>query len=312
MQRCLVTGAAGFIGSNIAERLIELGYEVIGVDCFTNYYNKKFKIKNIEKLLRLNGFTFVEKNLINVDMEELLGGVEYIFHQAGQPGVRASWGKDFKIYVEDNILATQKLLAACKEIPLKKFVFASSSSVYGDSDLPMQEDRLPKPVSPYGVSKLSAEHLCYLYWKNYGIPTIALRYFTVYGPRQRPDMAFNRFIHSILKGDEITVFGDGEQTRDYTYISDIVNANILAMESNVEGEVFNIGGGSKITVNEVIKVLEEITGKNARIRYVEKQKGDVKHTKADISKAQNLLNYKPDITIIEGLKKEYEWISDLY
>jgi UDP-glucose 4-epimerase len=309
-MKCLVTGVAGFIGSHLAERLIKEGHQVVGIDCFTDYYPREIKERNIEKLRSSEGFTFIEANLLDVNLPEMLRGLDYIFHQAAQAGVRASWGTNFEVYTLNNVLTTQKLLEAAKEAPIKLFVYASSSSVYGDAEtFPTPETANPKPISPYGVTKLAGEHLCYLYWKNFGMPFISLRYFTVYGPRQRPDMAFHRFIKAMLKGKEIIVYGDGKQTRDFTYIDDAVEANLLAMRSEAIGEVFNIGGGSRITINEAIRLLEGIMGKRARVRYVERQKGDVRHTAADITKARKILGYEPKVRIEEGLRREVEWLS---
>jgi UDP-glucose 4-epimerase len=309
-MKCLVTGVAGFIGSHLAERLIKEGHQVVGIDCFTDYYPREIKERNIEKLRSSEGFTFIEANLLDVNLPEMLRGLDYIFHQAAQAGVRASWGTNFEVYTLNNVLTTQKLLEAAKEAPIKLFVYASSSSVYGDAEtFPTPETANPKPISPYGVTKLAGEHLCYLYWKNFGVPFISLRYFTVYGPRQRPDMAFHRFIKAMLKGKEIIVYGDGKQTRDFTYIDDAVEANLLAMRSEAIGEVFNIGGGSRITINEAIRLLEGIMGKRARVRYVERQKGDVRHTAADITKARKMLGYEPKVRIEEGLRREVEWLS---
>jgi nucleoside-diphosphate-sugar epimerase len=233
--------------------------------------------------------------------------VDYVFHEAAQAGVRASWGKSFEIYTRNNIEATQKLLEFYKDNRIKKFVFASSSSVYGDAELPMRENSMLKPVSPYGVTKLAAENLCYLYWKNYGVPTVSLRYFTVYGPRQRPDMAIHKFVKAILNDEKITVFGDGTQTRDFTFIDDVVEANILVAKSEIEGEVFNVGGGSRISVTDLIKLLEETTGEKARIKHIEKQKGDVRDTLADTGKISNELNWEPEIKVEEGLKRFVRW-----
>ncbi len=269
-MKALVTGCAGFIGSHLTERLLKEGFEVIGIDCFTDYYSREIKEKNIENALNHDEFEFIEKDILN--MEEY-PEVDYIFHEAAQAGVRASWGKSFEIYTRNNIEATQKLLEFYKNKRIRKFVFASSSSVYGDAELPMKENSLLKPVSPYGVTKLAAENLCYLYWKNYNVPIVSLRYFTVYGPRQRPDMAIHKFVKAILNDEEITVFGDGTQTRDFTFIDDAVEANILMAKSEIEGEVFNVGGGSRISVNELIELLEKIAEKNAKIKYIEKQKG---------------------------------------
>jgi len=310
---CIVTGAAGFIGSHLSERLLEMGCTVIGVDCFTDYYPRALKIKNIEKILHSNKFTLIDGDIMEIDLKKLLSTADYVFHEAAQPGVRKSWGESFKTYSRNNIEATQKLLEGCKHADnIKKFVFASSSSIYGNAlEFPIKEDTFPKPVSPYGVSKLAAEHLCYLYWKNYGVPVVSLRYFTVYGPRQRPDMAFSKFISSILAGREIRVFGDGSQTRDFTYISDAINANTQAMEFTSNGEVFNIGGGSRVSVNEVIRILEKISGRKANVNHIEEQKGDVIHTYADITKASRYLNYSPHIEISEGLKHQYDWMVNL-
>jgi UDP-glucose 4-epimerase len=303
-MKTLVTGCAGFIGSHLVDKLLERGYEVIGMDCFTDYYHREIKEKNIENALKNNNFKLINENIMNMDN---FPEVDYVFHLAAQAGVRASWGKSFEIYTKNNIEATQKLLELCKDRKIKKFVYASSSSVYGDTELPMREDSLLKPVSPYGVTKLAGENLCYLYWKNYNVPTVSLRYFTVYGPRQRPDMAIHKFVNAILNDEEITVFGDGTQTRDFTFIDDVVEANILAANSEIGGEVFNIGGGSRISVIDLIKLLEEITGKKARLNYIEKQKGDVRDTLADTSKLSNELNWKPNVKIEEGLKKFVEW-----
>ncbi|MDI6791501.1 MAG: NAD-dependent epimerase/dehydratase family protein [bacterium] len=308
----LVTGAAGFIGSHLAEELIRKGGQVVGVDSFTDYYSRGIKENNLEYLREQEGFTFIEGDLLDLDLEKLLAGIDYCFHQAAQAGVRASWGKYFDTYTRCNILATQRLLEAAKESRLKKFVFASSSSVYGDNqDMPLREDSLPRPLSPYGVTKLAAENLVSLYYKNYGLPTVSLRYFTVFGPRQRPDMAFHKFIKAIFKDEEIFIYGDGEQTRDFTFISDIVHANILAAESELSGEIFNIGGGSRISLKGTIKILEENIGRQAKLRCVESQRGDMRHTWADISRVKDLLGYKPDVDLSQGLVQEIEWLKSL-
>ncbi len=312
-MKCLVTGAAGFLGSHISERLIKMGAEVIGIDCFIDYYPRTLKENNLAYLRTQDRFTFLDKSLLHVNLVELLDGVEYIFHQAAQAGVRASWGKDFEIYTENNIKATQYLLEACKSHNIKRLVYASSSSVYGDvKEFPMRETMYPQPVSPYGVSKLAAEHLCYLYWKNFGVPTISLRYFTVYGPRQRPDMAFNKFIKALLTGGVFHIYGDGEQTRDFTFYSDVVQANIAAMTAGQPGGVYNIGGGSRVTVNHVLALLETITGIMPKVSYEGGQKGDVRHTYADTTRAKLDLGYEPQVDIAEGLRQEYEWLKGLH
>lgn len=304
MTKVLVTGCAGFIGSPLVDKLLESDYGVTGVDCFTDYYHREIKEANISNALKNNNFEFMEEDILNI---EKFPEVDYVFHLAAQAGVRTSWGKNFEIYTKNNIEATQKLLEFYKDRVIKKFVYASSSSVYGNAELPMREDSLLKPVSPYGVTKLAGENLCYLYWKNYNVPTVSLRYFTVYGPGQRPDMAIHKFVRAILNDKEITVYGDGTQTRDFTYVDDAVEANILAANNNLVGEVFNIGGGSRISVNELINEIEKIVGNKAKIKSIEKQKGDVRDTLADVNKAKKELGWMPMINIYKGLEKYIKW-----
>jgi UDP-glucose 4-epimerase len=300
---------AGFIGSHLAERLLEEGYEVLGVDCFTDYYPRRIKERNLGQLHAAPGFGFVEANLCSVDLQPLFEGTSAVLHLAAQAGVRASWGQNFCVYAENNILATQRLLEAAKDHGVDRFVYASSSSVYGDTpDLPMREDSRLRPVSPYGVTKLAGEHLCMLYHTNHGIPTVATRYFTVYGPRQRPDMAFHRFIKAIRDGETISVYGDGEQTRDFTFVEDAVQATVLVLQSDAVGTVFNVGGGSRITVNETIAMLEPIIGKRALIQHQPAQPGDVRHTLSDTSRAQQLLGFAPRADLQKGLEAEVAWL----
>ena len=309
-MKSLVTGVAGFVGSSLAERLIREGHEVIGVDCFTDYYARSIKEENLKGLLKEEQFTFFEADVSWVNLGEFLNGVDYVFHQAAQAGVRSSWGDEFNIYTSNNVLATQRLLEACKGFAMKRFIYASSSSVYGDSEeLPLREQSFLKPVSPYGVTKLAGEYLCYSYWKNFDIPVVSLRYFTVYGPRQRPDMAFHRFIKAMLNDENIEIYGDGEQTRDFTFISDAIEGNMLAMKSDAAGEVFNIGGGSRVSVNEVLEGIQKISGKATRIVYRDVQKGDVRHTLADTSKARKHLGYVPKIDLNTGLTEQWKWLK---
>lgn len=303
-MKCLVTGCAGFIGSTLTDRLLNDGHEVIGIDCFTDYYPPVIKRENIESALRHSNFTFIQEDILRM---ATFPHVDVVFHLAAQAGVRASWGSDFFIYTRNNIEATQILLEWYKASDLKKFVYASSSSVYGDVPLPMREERRLQPVSPYGVSKLAAEYLCYLYWKNFKLPTVSLRYFSVYGPRQRPDMAINKFVNAIFQNKSIIVFGDGCQTRDFTYVSDVVDANIRAATSSVTGDVFNIGGGSRISVIGLIREIEKYSGKNAQIQYAESQKGDVNDTLAEISKAQKYIGWTPEVSISNGIKDYIDW-----
>jgi UDP-glucose 4-epimerase len=252
-------------------------------------------------------FQLVEGDLSTVDLGPVLEGAHYVFHQAAQAGVRASWGQTFAEYTQHNVLATQRLLEALRGRPLRKLVYASSSSVYGDARLPMRETARPQPISPYGVTKLAAEHLCQLYHVNYGLPAVALRYFTVYGPRQRPDMGIHTFIRAIAAGDPISVYGDGTQSRDFTYVDDIVRANVLAALSPVTGTAINIGGGSRIMLRDVLDVLQEAVGQRAQLVYMATQKGDVGHTAADCRRAQRLLGFAPAMNIIEGLHRQVAW-----
>jgi UDP-glucose 4-epimerase len=239
----------------------------------------------------------------------LLEGIDYVFHLAAQPGVRTSWGSNFSLYNEYNILATQRLLEAASKRNITKFIYASSSSVYGDTPgLPMREDSPLCPVSPYGVTKLAAEHLCKLYYRNFGVPVVILRYFTVYGPRQRPDMAIYRFITAIRDGKSVIIYGDGEQTRDFTFVSDAVEGTVLAMKSNVLGVAFNIGGGARVTVNHTLRLLEKLVGRKATLEYHDAQPGDVRHTLSDTSAIQQRLGFMPRISLEAGLKAEVAWL----
>jgi UDP-glucose 4-epimerase len=310
--RALVTGVAGFVGSTLADSLLEAGHDVVGIDCFLDYYPRQAKERNLAGM-RANGrFRFVEESLVEADLRSLVDGIDWVFHQAAQAGVRSSWGEDFRIYSDNNVYATQRLLEACRGSSLAKFVYASSSSVYGDTDdLPMRETSMPRPVSPYGVSKLAAEHLVWLYWKNFGLPTVSLRYFTVYGPRQRPDMAFHRFIRSVQGDTPIVLYGDGEQSRDFTFVGDIVAANIAAAASAVSGTVYNLGGGSRTTVNEVIAIIGGLVGRRPRVDRREVQKGDVRHTAADTSAARRELGFAPRVTLAEGLARQVDWQKEL-
>lgn len=306
----VVTGAAGFIGSTLAQKLLERGDTVVGIDCLTDYYSPRIKRQNLKPLLDHGNFTFLEKPIAEIDLDSVLDGADHVYHQAAQAGVRASWGRDFRIYTELNVDATQILLEALKG-RATRLVYASSSSVYGDTPhLPMQEDHRPQPHSPYGVTKLAAEHLCVLYWKNFGVETVSLRYFTVYGPKQRPDMAFHRFIKSGLQNSEITLYGDGEQTRDFTFVDDIVAANIQAAEAGQPGAVYNLGGGSTVSVNEVLSMISEILGRKLNIKRFDSQKGDVRHTFADTSRARDQIDFAPSTSLDEGLRAEAAWVEN--
>lgn len=302
----LVTGCAGFIGSNLTDKLLDEGYCVIGIDCFTEYYPVKIKKQNLRSALKNENFTFIESDILNT---KDFPNVDYIFHHAAQAGVRSSWGKSFEVYTRNNIIATQRLLEYYKDKDIKKFIFASSSSIYGDvKDFPIKEDATKNPISPYGVTKLAAENLCYLYYKNYDIPVITLRYFTVYGNRQRPDMGIYKFIDAAIKGNEITIYGDGEQTRDFTYVSDVVKANLQSSKCDVDCISLNIGGGSRISIIELLKIIEKSVGKQIIIKYIENQKGDVKDTYANITLAREIIGYKPEVDIEVGIEKQVEYM----
>ena len=313
-MQTVVTGAAGFIGSRLAERLVAEGHQVLGIDCFSDYYSRRLKEYNLRNLQEDENFSLLEENLLDLNLPEALQGVDWVFHQAAQAGVRASWGEEFSVYSNSNILATQQLLEAAREAEIAKFIYASSSSVYGETDdLPMREEGRTRPVSPYGVSKLAAENLCQLYHHNFGLPVISLRYFTVFGERQRPDMAFHIFIKAILSGEKLTIFGDGEQSRSFTHVDDVVEANLLAAESSLEGEIFNIGSGEEsITLNETIDLIEEITGCKAKRDYQSRVSGDVRHTSADLSRAKKMLNFSPEVDIAAGLAGEVAYIKEVY
>ncbi len=306
-MRCLVTGAAGFIGSHLSERLIALGHEVVGVDRFSDYYPRAYKDYNLARLRDEPRFRLVVQDLADCELGPLLDGVEVVFHQAAQAGVRASWGASFEAYVRDNVLATQRLLEAARgHASVRKVVCASSSSVYGDAhELPMLETSPTHPYSPYGVTKLAAEHLAELYRRNFGVATASLRYFTVYGPRQRPDMGFHKFIEATLNGGAIDMFGDGEQTRDFTFIHDIVEANVRAAADGVLG-VFNIGGGSRVTLREVLATLAEVAGP-VRINRRPREAGDVLDTWADVSAAARAFAYAPQVALRDGLAAQVAW-----
>jgi nucleoside-diphosphate-sugar epimerase len=308
--KALVTGAAGFIGSHLTTALLDRGAEVTGLDCFTDYYPRVIKESNVAVNAGRPGFHFIEGSLQHADLTALLDGKTHVFHLAAQAGVRKSWGADFRVYTELNVDSTQRLLEACAGRPLHRFVYASSSSVYGDNvSIPMREDALPQPVSPYGVTKLAAEHLCHLYFVNHRVPTTSVRYFTVYGPRQRPDMAFHKFIKAALKGRAVTLYGDGEQTRDFTYVTDAVAATIAAGDTGVPGRAYNVGGGSRVSVNRLFEILGRIHGSPLAIRREPSQMGDMRDTFADTSLAKQDLGFAPRVPLDEGLEAEYRWLA---
>ncbi len=312
-MNCLVTGAAGFIASHLCRRLLADGHHVVGIDSFTDSYPRWIKEKNIQPFRGNKNFEFIAKDLIDLDLKKILEKMDCVFHHAAQAGVRASWGENFSAYTRNNIEATQKLLEAAKNGRLKKFIFASSSSVYGSCpELPMSERSPLLPYSPYGVTKLAAENLCSLYYQNYGVPSVSLRFFTVYGPGQRPDMAFHKFFKAIIEDTALSIYGDGQQTRDFTYIDDVIEANLSCLEKGKEGEIYNVGGGSQKKLEAVVMILEEVCKKKALIKKEERQKGDVAHTLANIEKARKDLLYSPQTKLSDGLKEEWLWVQKLY
>jgi UDP-glucose 4-epimerase len=315
--KVVVTGCAGFIGSRLSEALLALGCRVVGVDALTDYYDPALKRENLANCLAQEQFTFHERDLLELDPVPLLGGATACFHLAAQAGVRASWGSFFTEYLARNVHSTQHLLEGCLHETVRRnlvrFVYSSSSSVYGDQEqLPVTEQALPQPRSPYGVTKLAGEHLCVLYADNFGIPISSLRYFTVYGPRQRPDMAFRKFIERVLAHQAFRVYGDGSQTRDFTYVDDAVRANLLAIKPTSPSEILNVGGGTRISLREALTSLQELLAAadgslRPELVYEEMAKGDVRDTFADRSHVAEVIGYEPLIPFADGLAREVDW-----
>jgi nucleoside-diphosphate-sugar epimerase len=309
-MKALVTGVAGFIGSHLAERLLEAGHQVVGIDGFTESYPREVKAGNIASLSERRNFRFVETTIHDAPWPRLLDGVTHVFHLAGRPGARGGWGGDFAVYTRNNVDATQILLEACASVPLERVVYASSASVYGErAALPMREDDLPQPLSPDGVTKLAAEHLCILYHAAYGVPAVSLRYFTVYGPRQRPDMAFHRYLYALLRGHPIAVYGDGDQTRDFTFVEDAVSATVAAGRAGAPGRVYNVGGGTRASLNDAIELMARCAGRRPTVQRHAAQRGDVRDTCADITRARTDLGFVPTVTLEKGIQAEYQWLA---
>jgi len=309
--KVVVTGAAGFIGSHLSERLLAAGHDVVGIDCFSDFYDRATQERNLDASRSHDTFQFEQADLVDADLRPLVDGAAVVFHLAGLDAVRPSWGTHFDQYVRNNVIATQRLLEALKGAPIKRLVFAGSSSVYGDAEMfPTKESALPHPLSPVGVTKLAAEHLVHLYTRTFAIPAVSVRYFTVYGPRQRPDMAFWRFMQALTGGEDIEVFGDGEQTREFTYISDAVEGTIKASTADVVGQVFNLGGGSRVTVNKVLATLEEISGIKVRRQNLPAVPGDPRHTGASINLARERLGWEPRVSLHEGLTQQWNWFQE--
>ena len=310
-MKALVTGAAGFIGSTLAEQLVADGADVVGLDCFADYYPRPIKERNLAGLLKGPRFRFVESTIQQADLASVLRDRTHVFHLAAQAGVRKSWGRDFAVYTSNNIEATQVLLEAVAHAStIERLVYASSSSVYGDLvAMPMREDALPQPLSPYGVTKLAAEQLCYLYYTNFRVPAVSLRYFTVYGPRQRPDMGFHKFLRAAIRREPVSLYGDGEQTRDFTFVHDAVGATIAAATRGVPGRVYNVGGGSRVSMNQVIEIIGRVAGRPLVVTRDDAQKGDMRHTYADTTRARQDLGFAPRVGLEEGLAAEFTWLS---
>jgi UDP-glucuronate 4-epimerase len=313
-MRALVTGCAGFIGSHLTESLLGDAWTVIGVDCFNDNYGRRQKLENLEVPMEYEGFEFIPIDLARGSVHDLVEECDVLFHLSAEPGVRSSWDGRFDSYLRNNVAATQHLLEAAKSVPEKRFVYASSSSIYGDAErLPTPEDAAPRPVSPYGMTKLAAEHLCGLYHSNYGLDVVSLRYFSVYGPRQRPDMAFTKFCKKALAGEPIRVYGDGRQTRDFTFVGDVVRATRLAGETPaLGGEVLNVGGGSQVSLRSTIELLEQFLEIPIEVIYEHKERGDVSHTCADGLRARELLGFAPSVRIEDGLASQAEWARSVF
>jgi nucleoside-diphosphate-sugar epimerase len=309
--RVLVTGCAGFLGSHLSERLVANGDEVLGVDCFTDYYPREQKDANLERLRDRKGFTLRELDLGSGPLDDLVQGIDTVFHLAAQPGVRGSFGMSFERYVHDNILATQRLLEASAEVGVRTFVYASSSSVYGDSlSYPTAEETERAPISPYGLTKLATEELAQVYGRLEGMRTVGLRYFTAYGPRQRPDMAFARFLRAALAHVPVKVLGDGEQVRDFTFVDDVVEGTIAAARRGALGAVYNIGGGTQVRLLDALMKMEELLGIPIKVDHLPNARGDVRRTCSDPRRAARDLGFTPGVSLEEGLARQVEWALD--
>jgi nucleoside-diphosphate-sugar epimerase len=306
--RALVTGVAGFLGSTLAESLLSSGFDVLGVDAFTPNYEPSVKRANLDRLSRDPGFRFVEADLRHADLRPLFEGVSHVAHLAALPGVRSSWGESFRDYAEHNIVVTQRLLEASRDRSLERIAVASSSSVYGSARrTPTPEDEPRRPISPYGVTKLATEALVDAYRREHGVPAVALRYFTVYGPRQRPDMGFHRFFEAARLGNPVTVFGDGRQTRDFTFVDDAVSATVASLTRPVKEFVYNVGGGHRVALSDVLDRIEKVVGRAIERRHVQPQHGDPRDTSSDTTLARRDLGYEPRTSLERGLSLQWEW-----
>ena len=309
-MKVVITGAAGFIGSHLTERCLALGWDVVAIDSLTTYYSPAAKVRNAQAFHAHHRCTYLEQDLLDLDLVALFADTNVIFHLAAQAGVRASWGQSFDVYTQLNVTVLQRVLEAARHADaLSKFVFVSSSSVYGDAEmLPTSEDQILRPVSPYGATKALGEHLCYLYHRNYGLPAVMLRYFSVYGPRQRPDMGFHRAIEAAMHSRDFVLYGDGLQTRDFTFVEDAVEGTIraAAADGGRPGQAYNIGGGSRISMLEVLEIVrEELPG--LVVRHEESQQGDARDTAADVRLANRHFGYEPSWDVERGLLEQMKW-----
>ena len=309
-MKVAVTGAAGFIGSHLVDRLLADGHEVVGIDSFSDYYSREAKVRNLMTGRANPRFSFEELDLATDDVSRPLEGAQVVYHLAGRPGVRAAMTQ-FDQYLRENVVATQRLLEAVKGLPLRSFVYAGSSSVYGDAEVfPTAESALPAPLSPYGVTKLAGEHLSYVYWKNFQVPAVRVRYFSVYGPRMRPDLMIPRAMGALSAGETFDVYGDGEQTRELTYVADAVEGTILAGARGLPGDLYNLGGGSSVTVNHVLDLLSEVTGRELKRRYVGRHAGDHMRAGASIERARTQLGWDPKTELRDGLTRQWNWFNE--
>jgi nucleoside-diphosphate-sugar epimerase len=305
----MVTGCAGFIGSHLSESLLADGHSVLGVDHVGDNYGRAQKLDNLAHARDWDAFDFAPIDLSCGGLTELVEACDVVFHLAAEPGVRASWGERFELYLRNNVLATQRLLEAARRWS-GRLVYASSSSVYGNAAAaPTPESAVPRPLSPYGVTKLDGEHLCDLYRESHGVDTVTLRYFSVYGPRQRPDMAFNVFCHAALRGEPVALFGDGRQTRDFTYVSDVVAATRIAAERAPAGSLYNVGAGSGTSVASALELLGEIAGRAVAVEHLPRRRGDVQDTVADATRIAAELGHRPKTPLADGLRAEFEWVA---
>jgi nucleoside-diphosphate-sugar epimerase len=307
-SRVLVTGAAGFLGSQLSERLVADGHTVLGIDCFTDFYARRLKESNLEQLHDSGRFELFDLDLATDPIDDVLADVEVVYHLAAQAGVRGSFGEGFDHYVHNNVQATQRLLEAAVRNPVDALVYASSSAVYGNAETyPTPETAERRPVSPYGMTKCSTEDLAGVYHRNHGLPVVGLRYFTAYGPRQRPDMAFSRFLDAALDGRPLTILGDGQQIRDFTFVDDVVEGTIAAAAHGSAGGVYNIGGGTPTSLMGVISMLEELLERQIEVEHVPSARGDARQTCSDPSRARDELGFSPAVELADGLALQLEW-----